>query len=104
MHTRYLAAAALLLGSIAVLAPSCAAPVESPDDGAGGALMSPMPAEPIGEAQDALQICECSVDSDWCPWTVGGRCVIGFNSCTKTPLRGCGLGGLYACTGWCVRP
>lgn len=101
MHARHLIAALSLLASLAVIAPSCAAPVD-PDDGAGGANMSPMP-EPIGEAQDALQVCECSVDSDWCPWTVGGKCVVGFNDCTKTPLRGCGSGGFYACTGWCVR-
>lgn len=104
MHARYPMVAALLGLAGPVLAASCVAPVDSPpDEGAGGANMTPNE-EPVGEAAQEIAVCECSIQSDFCSWTVGGHCVVGFTSCTKTPLRGCGFLGAYACIGWCVRP
>lgn len=104
MHARYLAAATLLVAGGA-LAPACVATVDSTDStppDEPGANMTP--AEPTGEAAQALQ-CECTTANDWCATVYGrGHCVVGFNSCTKTQKFGCGTLGLYPCTGWCVRP
>ena len=97
-------AAAALLGVCAALTPACFGTVDSTSPEADEPDVNMTPAqEPIGEAAQNLSICECSIKSDFCPWTVGGKCVVGFNSCTKTPLRGCGFLGAYACVGWCVR-
>lgn len=105
MHVQHVAAAALLVLFGPIVAAACVAPVDSiPGESAGGANTTPAPPESVGEVEQAFAVCECSTQSDWCPWTVGGKCVAGFNSCTKTPLAGCGTGGFYACTGWCVRP
>ncbi len=105
MHARYFIVGALALGSVAVFAPACAATVESSDTdtGAGGANMTPNAPEDTGETAEAITYCECSVKSDFCPLTVGGHCVAGFNSCIKSPSRGCGFLGAYPCVGWCVR-
>ncbi len=103
MHARHPVVAALVGLVGLVLAASCVTPVDSsPDEGAWGANMTPNE-EQAGEVEQALSVCECSTASDFCPWTVGGKCVVGFTSCTKTPLRGCGFLGAYACVGWCVR-
>lgn len=104
MLTRHLAVVAALALVGPVLAASCVAPIESSSEGAGGANMTPAEREPTTEIAEDLKYCECSTQSDFCPLTVGGHCVAGFNSCTKSPLRGCGFLGAYQCVGWCVRP
>jgi hypothetical protein len=100
MHARYLVATGLVLGSLAVLASACYGVVEPPDEPGGASATT---AEPTAEAAQEFAVCECSVKSDFCSLTVGGKCVVGFNSCTKTPSAGCGFGGFYPCVGWCVR-
>jgi hypothetical protein len=103
MHARYPIVVALLGLVGPVLAASCVAPMDSSsDEGAGGANMTPND-EPVGEAAQEIAVCECSIQSDFCSWTVGGKCVVGFNACSKTVKYGCGFAGAYPCVGWCVR-
>lgn len=97
-------AAIALLVVCAFLAPACIATVDSTSSEINEPNTNMTPAqEPVGEAAQDLLICECSINSDYCPWTVGGKCVANFNACTRTPARGCGFAGLYPCVGWCVR-
>lgn len=104
MLAHNLAVIALLAIGAAALAPACAATVDSAPAEADetGANMTPAEEDTRQAAQD-LAICECSVESDFCAVTLGGRCVANFNSCTKPGPRGCGFAGLYPCVGWCVR-
>jgi hypothetical protein len=104
MHARHGIVTAPLALVTAVLVASCVGRVDSttPDDGAGGANMTPA-SEPVGEVAEGLGFCGCATASDYCWLTVGGTCIANFNNCTKTPVRGCGLGLLSPCNGECVR-
>ncbi len=102
MHTHRVITTGLLLGSLAVIVPACVGAVESSDTGAGGANMTPGE-EDTAEAVQGLGYCGCSTLSDYCWLTVGGTCVFNFNNCTKTAVRGCGIGLLSPCNGECVR-
>ena len=101
MHAHHVITAGLLVGSLAVIAPACVG-AESSDTEAGGANMTPS-SEDTGEAGQGLGYCGCSTRSDQC-WLVGGTCVVDFNNCVKTPVRGCGLLLGSPCDGECVRP
>jgi hypothetical protein len=101
LHTRHLAAITLLVAAASALAPACVATVDSPPtDEPGGPGANMTPAEPVGDAQQALQFCECSTESDWCIYR-GKRCVVGTIPCTKVS-SGCGTLGHYSCIGWCL--
>jgi hypothetical protein len=98
-------ACALLVVGLAILGPACMGTVDSASEETAEPVENMTPnEEPVGEAAQGLAVCECSTASDFCSWTVGGKCVAGFTKCTPTPKWGCGAGGLYPCTGWCVRP
>jgi hypothetical protein len=104
MHTHHGIVAALLALVTAVFVASCIGRVDSttPDDGADGANRTPA-SEPVGEVAEGVGFCGCATTSDYCWLTVGGTCIENFNKCTKTALRGCGLGLLSPCNGECVR-
>lgn len=101
MHTRHLVAISLLVPAASALAPACVATVDSTDatlpDEPGASFT---PAEPVGDAQQALQFCECSTESDWCIYR-GKHCVVGTIPCSKVSTS-CGTLGHYSCVGWCL--
>lgn len=102
MHIRYLAAIALLVVGVGAFAPACVAMGDStlPDEPEEpGPNMTPAEPEPVGEAAQALEYCECSTVSDWCPG--GKHCRVGIIPCIRTP-RFCGGTLLDPCNGWCV--
>ena len=100
MHARHLAAAGLILAGFALLVPACIGSAESVDAEDPASTLTP--AEPISEATQALQFCECSPESDWCFARGAGKvCRIGAIPCTAVP-RSCGTFGNKPCVGWCL--